>query len=826
MYHRSIDYFHPHVIEYISQQIAQHHGDEVFFVAWVDREGIVSECEAIAFGNQEAVPAPISEGLKGDLVIHNHPSGDLRASNPDINIASLLATKKLGFYIVDNTCSEVNIVYKPKNRVFLSETQLLSIFKKNGALEEFMGFYEERPEQEQLVQKITSAINENTVLLAEAGTGTGKSLSYLIPTALWAVMSQKSVFISTHTINLQNQIVQKDADIVSAIIERITGQKVNFAVLVGKSNYLCLKALDELLHDSDKNQLLFDDMEHINNQLNLISIWAEKTEDGLRGNIPEKISSDLWEEISAATPNCPRRECPFYTDCFYFKARMAAEASHILIGNHALLLAAIDDEQGFLSTIPHFSGIILDEAHTLPMITLQAMAESFSFGSIMWRLNRLYRQKRNKEFGHLSLLRDRSGLDRSPELADLYHKITMNILSIAQHMNKRELFLRDLLQDKVEISTEITGELLSKEPWITVRQTLTGLFEDIRVLESDMAKLLEKFQEQDNESITGILRTLDIHTNGLHAMRQTFEKIFNNLDADNIAVKQMEFSNTAINFSAGPASIEDYLTKFIFRPKEFTILSSATLSVNNNFDFFKEGIGLNYMEKDHIDQIILPTPFNYQEQMEIFVVNEQFLTYGKQEEEKLELVREAILAVGGGALLLFTSYRAMDKAYQALAEDFSQNGLHPLRQGEYSREYLINTMRAKDYSVLFGTSSFWEGVDIQGDHLRFVIIDKLPFDNPFNPLIKAISRLYEEKGRNPFNDFSVPRAVLKYKQGIGRLIRSKKDRGILLVLDSRIFSKNYGKNFIQAAKPANSFYLAPRDILTRIKTFFNINNNL
>ncbi|MGL4676408.1 MAG: helicase C-terminal domain-containing protein [Brevinema sp.] len=824
MYHPSTDFFHPNIRHYISDTIQQHHGDEVFFIAWIDKEGSVSECEAISFGNDTAVPAPLAEGLKGDLVIHNHPSGDLRASNLDINIASLLATKKLGFYIINNNCSEVNIVYKPKSRVFLQENQVLSLFQKNGLLEELMGFYEERPEQETLTKKITQAINESKILMAEAGTGTGKSLAYLIPTVLWAVLSDKRVFITTHTINLQNQIAQKDAELVSLVVERLTGIRPRFAVLVGRANYFCPKAFHDLKNDSDKSYSLFDNHDSIAHQLELIQTWAEHTEEGLRSEIPEKIIPELWEELSASTPNCPRKECPFYADCFYYKARMTAESSHVLIGNHALLLAAIDDEQGFLSTIPHFSGIVLDEAHNLSIITLNSMAESFSFGSIMWRLSRLYRQKGDSFFGQLSFLRDRSTLDRYPELSDLFYKIGSTILTLAQNMKQREQHFRDLLQQHVEISTEITPQLFSKVPWSEAKKILTFLFEELKQIESHISILTEKTQEQiPDPHILEILRIIDLHNNALHTMRQTFEKIFNNLDADAIAVKQMEFTYSSITFSAGPASIEDYLARHLFRNKEFTIFSSATLSVNKSFEFFSQGIGLNYVDEDQIKNIILDSPFDYKNQMEVFVINEQFLSPGKQEQEKLELVKQAVLTVGGGALLLFTSYKAMDIAYQALSEDFIQSGLHPLKQGEFSREYLINTMRAKDYSVLFGTASFWEGVDVQGDHLRFVVIDKLPFDNPFNPLTKAICRIIEEQGKNPFNEYSIPRAVLKYKQGIGRLIRSKKDRGVLLVLDSRIFSKTYGKNFINAAKPASSSFLSPTEILKKIKIFFNIN---
>ena len=828
MYQDTSSLFHPNIAREIAQIIESHHGDEVFFVAWVDKEGIVSEFEAIAFGNEESVPAPLAEGLKGDLVIHNHPSGDLRASNPDINIASLLATRKLGFYIINNDCSEVNIVYKPKPRVFLSENQVVGLFQEKGLLAEYMGMYEERKEQEMLVQKIVHAINEDQILMAEAGTGTGKSLAYLIPAALWAVQSEKRVFVTTHTINLQNQIAQKDAELVSTIVERVTGIRPRFAVLVGRANYLCPKNLHELQTEEDKTLSLFDNPSSIANQIELINTWAENTTEGLRAEIPERISNDLWEEISAATPNCPRKECPFYTECFYYKARMTAEASHILIGNHALLLAAIDDENGFMPTIPHFSGLVLDEAHSLSNITLQSMAESFSFGSIVWRFSRLYRQKGDRFFGQLGLLRDRSALDRFPELSDIFATISNGILSLSQSLKDRESQFRDILHGKVELSTEINQEILNTPHWKAAKNLLSTLFDEIRRIEVNTTKLIEKTEEAIPDArILEILKVIAIHNTALHDMRQTFEKIFNNLDADAVAVKQMELMGNAITFSAGPASVGDFLARHIFRPKDFTIFASATLSINKKFDFFKDGIGLNYVEEKNIDSTVLPSPFDYKNQMAVLVVNESFLSSGKQEQEKLDLVRQAVFMSGGGALLLFTSRKAMNMAYEVLGDDFYSAGLHPLKQGEYSREHLINTMRAKDYSVLFGTASFWEGVDVQGDHLRLLIIDKLPFDSPYHPLTKAICRLIEEEGRNSFTEYSVPRAVLKYKQGIGRLIRSKKDRGILLVLDGRIFSKPfYGKNFVETAKPANSLYLSPTEILTRVEKFFKVKRPL
>ncbi|MGL4394511.1 MAG: helicase C-terminal domain-containing protein [Brevinema sp.] len=814
-------FFHPSVQESMSQIIAEHGGAEVFFIGWVDRNGTITEFEPIAYGNDESVPAPLADGLKGDVVIHNHPSGDLRASNPDINIASLLATKKLGFYIINNDCSEVNIVYKPKVRVFLQEEQVLSIFQKDGALQELIGSYEERPEQEQLVSKIIDTINNDKIFLAEAGTGTGKSLSYLIPTTIWAVLSDKRVFISTHTITLQSQIAKKDAELVSVLVERVTGIRPRFAVLVGRSNYLCLKGLDDLEHDQEKKESLFDDTSIVDHQIDMVKIWAHQTEEGLRGEIPQQISNDLWEELSASTPNCPRKECPFYTDCFYYKARMTAEASHIIIGNHALLLAAIDDNSGFMTTIPHFSGVVLDEAHNLPQITLNAMAQSFSFGSITWRLSRLYRKRGNKTFGQLSLLHDRTALERHPDLFELFHKATHEILDLNSLIRVKDEEFMQLFANSPTPSLEINKAELMKQEWRMGLKILEEVFDKVRYIDMNITKLLSLAQESfKEERVLEILRVIDIHNQALNEIRQTFKNIFEDLDNEHLAVRQMELGFRQATFSAGPALVGDFLSKHVFRPKDFSILSSATLSVNKSFDFFSKNIGLEYAEPNRVDSISLPSPFDYKNQMKVFVVNENHIAFGQQEKEKWELVREAVFIAGGGTLILFTSYKTMNAAYQFLAKEFEDAGLLPVKQGDHSRDHLLNTIRSKDYAVLFATSSFWEGIDVPGDNLRLVIIDKLPFDSPSNPLNKAIFKIMEENGQNPFSEYSVPRAVLKYKQGIGRLIRSKKDRGVLIVLDGRIFSKSYGRNFVNAALPAESLYSSPKQILEGVYQFF------
>ncbi|MGL5722733.1 MAG: helicase C-terminal domain-containing protein [Brevinema sp.] len=821
----SDELFHLEVCSFIEKTITANKGGEVFFIGFTDDDGLVCRVEPIAFGSEDSVPAPLADGLKGDLVIHNHPSGDLRASNPDVNIASLLATKKLGFYIVDNECTMVNVVYKAKPKVNLSPQEILSIFQKDGVLAEMIGAYEERPEQEQMVQAVVQAINAGEILMAEAGTGTGKSFAYLIPAALWAIQSEKRVFLTTQTINLQNQIAKKDASLVSSLVERLTGMRPKFAVLVGRANYVCPKMVEELLHDHEKTYSLFDNADNAQLMLSNISAWMNGSEEGLKSEFPEAIPSDLWEEINATTPSCPRKECPLYDRCFYYRARMNAEASQVVIGNHALLFAAIDEEQGFLSTIPQFSGLVMDEAHHIENTALRAMAEDFSFGGLSWRLTRLFRRRGARDMGQLPILLSRIALETVPRASELYVEACNAAVDLRNSLGDKEDVIKSLLQDAPP-SIELTPQVLQQPVWQEIKSVLDDLFAHVRSLEISLSELNECLAPYTtDEKLRDTLRVVMLHADALSKMRQCFLHVFALEEDPRYAVKQVEIMGRTLRFSAGPAEVGDFLAQHVFRTKEFVVFASATLSANKSFSFFSEGAGLPFVEGERtVNSISLPSPFDYPKQMEMLVLDETKLNPNFQQarRQRYEILSESICLTGGGALVLFTSYKAMDEAFTALKDELYAAGLHPMSQRERSREDLLETMKEKDYAVLFATSSFWEGIDVPGEHLRFVIIDKLPFESPDDPLHRAKSKLIESKGGNPFNQYSLPLAVIRFKQGIGRLIRTKSDRGVLLVMDGRIHSKFYGKAFLEAAGKAPVFRVGPDEIPKRIKNFFKI----
>ncbi|MGL5254881.1 MAG: helicase C-terminal domain-containing protein [Brevinema sp.] len=819
----SDELFHLDVCSFIENTISKNKGGEVFFIGFTDEEGLVCRAEAVAFGSEDSVPAPLAEGLKGDLVIHNHPSGDLRASNPDVNIASLLATHKLGFYIVDNECTQVNVVYKAKPKINLSSSYILSIFQKEGLLAEMIGAYEERPEQEQLVEAVVRAINQSEILMAEAGTGTGKSFAYLIPATLWAVQSEKRVFLTTQTINLQNQIAKKDASLVASLVERLTGVRAKFAVLVGRANYVCPKMVEELLHDHEKTYSLFDNADNAQLMLSRIGEWMSNSAEGLKSEFPEAIPSDLWEEINATTPSCPRKDCPLYDRCFYYRARMNAEAAQVVIGNHALLFAAIDEEQGFLSTIPQFSGLVMDEAHHIENTALRAMAEDFSFGGIAWRLTRLFRRRGGRDMGQLPILLNRIVLETVPRASELYLESCNAAIDLRNSLGDKEENLRTLLNDAPP-SIELNPQVLQQPVWQEIKSILDDLFAHVRSLEISLSELNECLAPYtSDEKLRDTLRVVMLHSDALSKMRQCFIHIFSVEEDPRYAVKQVEITGRNLRFSAGPAEVGDFLAQHVFRTKEFVVFTSATLSANKSFSFFSEGAGLPFVEGERsVQSISLPSPFNYPKQMEMLVLDETKLNPSQSRRQRYEILSDSICLTGGGALILFTSYKAMDEAYNELRDELLAAGLYPMSQRERSRENLLEIMKTKDYVVLFATSSFWEGIDVPGEHLRFVVIDKLPFESPDDPLHRAKSKLIESKGGNPFTEYSLPLAIIRFKQGIGRLIRTKSDRGVLLVMDGRIHSKFYGKAFLEAAGKAPIFRVGPREIPLRIKNFFKI----
>ncbi len=822
---KAIELFSKECINEIRLTIEKNQNNEVVFAGNLSRDGKISDIDVITFGNESAAPVILMDVLQADVVIHNHPALEgekikdaLRPSDADISLASEIANKRIGFYIIDNECEWVNVIYKPEPRYYLNEEEILNIFRSGGLIEKNISHFESREEQIALVKLIVDAINCSNILISEAGTGTGKSLSYLIPASIWAIMNKKRVIISTHTINLQQQIAYKDMQIVEKVIKAYTKKNVNYSVLIGRNNYLCKYKLNEILTDNDRQQTLFSNDIDID-LLDKIKRWSEATEDGIIGESSMFLGEEIKEEIESDAESCLRKKCPFYGDCFYYKARLEAEKSNIIIANHSLVFSSIDEENKRIS-LPFFSGIVFDEAHHLEDTALKSLSKEFSIQGILYQLRKIYHSHNNKALGFLALLKKKVNLEYIEMLSD-YEKLVDLISEILQKTN---LFLSNFLhlffkKKYKSNSISIDGNFHSTEVYESLFYGLEEIFKEVNKFISKFEVFSDEIKDlaADGKAID-VLTFLFYRIRRLEELESIFNLIFKTENEINF-VKWIEVSKKNIKFCYSPLEVGDFLSNSIFSKKDYTLFTSATLTINEKFDYFKASIGLPLTTNKEKVEASFPSPFDYEKQAEILIINEN-IEHREFSRKKLSLIRELVMISGGGALILFTSYERMQEYFEKLKSDFSDSGLIVIKQGEGSRSSLLTKMKQIDKCVLFATSSFWEGIDIPGYNLRLVIIEKLPFDAVGDPIYTAKINLLEHKGINPFISYSLPRAILKLKQGLGRLIRSKQDRGIIVILDNRILTKTYSKAFLNSLPPAKRVFGGGTTLIREAERFF------
>ncbi len=818
MISKAIEFFTENCINEIKETISKNNNNEVVFVGNLSREGLVSDIAALTYGNESAAPVIMMDALQGDVLIHNHPSigkekisNLLRPSESDISIASELANKRIGFYIIDNECEWVNVVNKPEPRYFLKYEEVISIFQEGGLIEKNISNFESREEQIELVKLMIEAINDSKILISEAGTGTGKSLSYLIPVSIWAIMNKKRVIVSTQTKNLQQQIAQKDMLIVEKIIKNYLDKPIYHSVLIGRNNYLCKQKLDELIKDKEKRESLFEEDNDISTLLS-IEEWSERTSDGIITETDIKVKEEIREEITSDGESCLKKRCQFYSNCFYYQARMEAEKSNIIIANHSLVFSSIDEDSKRIS-LPFFSGIVFDEAHHIEDNALKSLAKDFSIQSIIYQLRKIFHYNRQKELGLLALLYKKASLHYE-EVREKYSELTKLIEEILIQLNN---FLKE--------NTERTGSQTIDSEYMESAEYKILLFglEDIIKNINKFIGLFQKFEEtisanSANPSVIDTINYIKYRIRRIEEIEAVFNLIFKTENEINF-VKWIEISKKNIRFCYSPLEVGDFIANSIFSKKDFTIFTSATLAISNKFDFFKNSVGLPLTTNKEKIEAIFHSPFDYENQALILILNKN-LEHHKTSKEKLNLIKELTLMSEGGTLILFTSYKRMNESFEYLRDNFINAGLVVGKQGSETRNILLKKMREINNFVLFATSSFWEGIDVKGENLRMVIIEKIPFDSVDDPLYNAKVKLIEYKGLNSFISYSLPRAILKLKQGMGRLIRSKSDRGIIAILDNRIIHKSYSKAFINSMPGGQIIQGDERKLLAEAENFF------
>lgn len=832
------DFFSESVKSTIKSVIKDASGNEVFFVGTFSGRYVIEEVKVVARGNDYSVPAVIESAEPGDVVIHNHPSGTLTPSEQDIQIASVFGNQGVGFLIIDNNASQIYVVVEP---FFEREIEPLDIEETKKALlpegkvAEVMGDkYELREEQLQMLQSVTSSFNDNLISLIEAGTGTGKTFSYLIPAVAWALKNEERIVISTNTINLQEQLIDKDIPLLYDAFE----DDFNYSLVKGMRNYLCLLRT-ETIQDGLFEMADDDEVDPINDILD----WAKVTEDGSLSDLSFTPPDSVWDKVSAESDSCLRARCPYYSRCFFYKSRREVASSQLLIVNHHLLFSDLAiksaSESSDAGILPPFKRVIFDEAHHLN----DTATSHFGMRATKFGIIRVLRRLKRKSKGGQGKGLIYYTASLATKLVKMYRKGIVNDLLrkvedlLSNKVDTVERYINDsfdalynfclpITQEKEggkeEINLRITEEITGREGWDNIdkkfsilRIRLKELHEEIKAItdilidyevESDIAKLIVEFK--------GVGNKLDYYSDVISTFLSTEDDGFVRW-----VEGRMGRGGILSGLGLSPLDISPTLKERLYSKCDTVIMTSATMAVNKSFQFLKTGLGLE--DEQRVDEHILPSPFNYEEQLLLTIPNDIPEPGNVGYADAIsDLITKAVKASRGNALILFTSYTLLETVYKNIYGELENDGILALKQGAFPRGRLLDKFRIEDNSVLFATDSFWEGVDVPGDALKLVIIARLPFRVPTEPIIEARVEYLESQGLNSFMDYSLPVAVLKFKQGFGRLIRTKTDKGAVLVLDKRVISKFYGKFFLNSLPDCTRLVDSSDNIISNLKYFF------
>ncbi len=634
-----------------------------------------------------------------------------------------------------------------------------TIFSENGLLSKAKNF-EFRPQQQEMAVAVARALEEERHLVVEAGTGVGKSLAYLVPSILFALEQHKKAIISTHTINLQEQLIHKDIP----ILKKTLPVEFEAALMKGRQNYLCPRRLERALQSSKE---LFTGPEET--ELTRIAEWASTTRDGSLSDLSIEPDPKVWTQVCSEAHICTQKTCGQNSRCFYQQARKRLLAADLIVLNHTLLFMLLgspaeqeDRESGFL--FPN-DFIIFDEAHTVEQIASKQIGVGVSQYGLRSTIQRLYNARTRK--GLFTVMRDAAGVRLAAELIDDVEKFFDAVESNSDFRKGREFRVRDI--DLVPDT--ITGRLVALQARIA---------EDVKQADDEILKAeLQEFARRIRDARDGIAIFLE---------QSAPQHVY--------WVERTGKTAQFLSLNAAPIDLAPVLRRMIFRDNSSSVMTSATLAVGReDLAYFRERIGATEAEP-----LQLGSPFDFQKQMKIFVVRKmpdpRDATYQKELER---WIAHFVEKTDGSAFVLFTSYRDMQQVAGEMEKFFEKTKMNLLVQGGGApRGKLLEEFKTTPRSVLFGTDSFWGGVDVPGEALSNVIITRLPFAVPDTPLIEAKLELVQERGGDAFTEYSLPEAILKLRQGVGRLIRTKTDHGIVVILDNRIVTKPYGRAFMQA----------------------------
>ena len=808
--------FSAEVREKMKQAIFDAGGNEVFFTGLIDSDGKVISVSVGARGNSDTVPVNFSASRTASVLIHNHPSGNLYPSGADLNVASDASEKAQGFYIINNSVSDVYVVMEPIKPVVtkkLDSDETAVYLSSSGPLAKISPYFEERPSQIELVKEIAKTFNENAIGVFEAGTGVGKSFAYLVPSMLWAISNKERVVISTGTINLQQQLSEKDIP----QAEKIIGQKVKSILVKGRQNYVCLRRLSEVGTERD----LFGDETEI---FDKIASWAKESKTGSKSDLSFMPPENLWQRVNSEADACMGMRCRFREKCFVMKVRKEAADANILVVNHHMLFADIESRMngaGYDDTavLPPYKRIIFDEAHGIEDAATSFFSNSLNRFRILKQLNLLYRQRKASATGFLFTL---SALSHIEDKSDL----------VKNEIEKT----KDAILRLEEEAASVLGKEFTLRLFQGTAARFSGMIQRIRILQERIAtvsglmrEIIEGINEDDLDNSViyeakAVLRRLDdmVSVAGNFVSWDEHPESVFWVQASRLPPVMAKNSENPMYFvfNETPLDISPLMNKGVFEPMKTVSCTSATISISKNFDFWKKRVGINFVEKNRVKSGEFLSPFPYKENMILAVPSDSPFP---NDENFQSFIEDAIVRlvenIGGKTLVLFTAYDSLRHACDTARTRLRSSGITVLRQGEDDRFRLLSQFKDDEASVLFATDSFWEGVDVPGKSLSQVIIVKLPFGVPTDPVFAARSEQIEKKDGFPFMELSVPEAVIKFRQGFGRLIRRGDDRGAVVVFDRRIIEKSYGRMFTESVPETKIVYRPLIEILQEVRPY-------
>lgn len=674
----------------------------------------------------------------------------------------------------------------------IDPAKVAALIEPHGRLAKSFEGYEYRPQQVEMLHHVARALNKGQHMLIEAPTGVGKSLAYLLPAAHFAIANNTRVVISTNTINLQEQLIHKDIP----LLQEYLGLPLRAAVLKGRSNYLCPRRLAALRRRGPTSK---EEM----HMLAKVLVWLTANRSGDRGDLSLRgpAEASVWRRLSAEDEGCTLERCATQMGgaCPFYRARQKAEAAHLLIVNHALLLSDIVTEGHVL---PDFRYLIVDEAHHLE----DAVTNSLSFRTDPEAILRQMAELGSTRNGLLGeLLRQmRNSIPQNyyDMLADYIQAVADASSQMARHVERFFETLRRFLEDHTRIThntyaqqVRILPTLRAQPGWSQVEVTWDNLGQFTSTIAEAMAKIaqaLTQLQDYEIEGYDDLLAGIVAAARHLTELHLRLNEIVLQPAPNMVYWAEFQPDGVHISVHAAPLDVGPLVQKHLWHAKDAVIMTSATLRAGGSFDFIRERL-----DADGVEEIALETPFDYKNNALLYIVDD--IPEPTEQDQYQRAVERAILelcrATEGRAMILFTSYAQLRTTANAIGDALAREGITVYDQSDgSSRSHLLEGFIQSEKAVLMGTRSFWEGVDVPGPDLSVLVIVRLPFSVPTDPLFAARSELLEDS----FQHYALPETILRFRQGFGRLIRRKTDRGIVVILDRRVISKAYGRMFLDS----------------------------